>query len=370
MVIQSDGKIVVAGFVGSSSDFALARYGVDGSLDSGFGSGGTVSTNFASLHDEINAIALDGSGNIVVAGYARQSNGNFDFALARYTPAGVLDASFDTDGMVTTAIGSGQDVAKAIAIQSDGKIVAAGFSYNGSNNDFAVARYNNDGSLDTSFDSDGMVTTPVGSGLDEAYSIAIQSDGKIVVAGKTQGSNADIALVRYDTNGTLDTTFGGVDGIVIQDVNTAHNEGNAVAIQSDGKILVTGYGYDGAQGFLLLRYDTGGTLDLSFDDDGMVITHIGSQATGLSIAIAGDEKILVAGRASNGSNNDFALARYNADGSLDTGFDGDGTVVSAMGSATEDWGNAVGIQSDGKIVVAGFSGTTDHHDFAVARYNP
>jgi uncharacterized delta-60 repeat protein len=182
----------------------------------------------------------------------------------------------------------------------------------------------------------------------------------------------DIALVRYDTNGALDTTFGGGDGIVIQDVNSAHNQGYAVAIQSDGKILVAGYGVSsGSADFLLLRYGTVGTLDTGFGSGGIVTTPVGSSAdAGYAVKVAADGKIIIAGSASNGSDNDFALARYNADGSLDTGFDGDGTVVSAMGSSTEDIVRAVGIDGDGKIVVAGFSGTSDQYDFAVARYNP
>jgi len=118
----------------------------------------------------------------VVAGFSNNGS-NFDFALVRYNTDGTLDTSFDSDGKVTTAIGSGNDVAYSVAIQSDGKIVAAGYSDNGSNDDFALVRYNTDGSLDTSFDSDGKVTTAIGVSDDYANSVAIQSDGKIVAAG-------------------------------------------------------------------------------------------------------------------------------------------------------------------------------------------
>ena len=122
--------------------------------------------------------------------------------------AGDLDTSFDSDGKVTTEVGSTFDVARSVAIQSDGKIVAAGYSDNGSNDDFALVRYNTDGSLDASFDGDGKVTTAIGSGTDQAFSVAIQSDGKIVAAGDSyNGSNDDFALVRYNTDGSLDTSF-------------------------------------------------------------------------------------------------------------------------------------------------------------------
>jgi uncharacterized delta-60 repeat protein len=173
----------------------------------------------------------------VVAGYS-DNGSNDDFALVRYNTNGTLDTSFDSDGKVTTDIGSG-DIAQSVAIQTDGKIVAAGYSNNGSNVDFTLVRYNTDGTLDTTFDSDGKVTTAIGSGTDQARSVAIQSDGKIVAAGFTgEMGGEDVALVRYNTDGSLDTNFG-TGGKVTTVVGT-NDYAYSVAIQSDGKIVAAG----------------------------------------------------------------------------------------------------------------------------------
>ena len=164
------------------------------------------------------------------------------WALIRWlAAAGDLDTSFDSDGKVTTAIGSAMTLLRSVAIQSDGKIVAAGYSDNGSNYDFALVRYNTDGSLDTSFDSDGKVTTAIGSGNDSAFSVAIQSDGKIVAAGySTTVVTDDFALVRYNTDGSLDTSFDS-DGKVTTAIGSGDDDAFSVAIQSDGKIVAAGY---------------------------------------------------------------------------------------------------------------------------------
>ena len=234
VAIQSDGKIVVAGT--SAEYFSLARYTTAGALDTSF-SGDGVAGYFSSPVGEAYSVAIQSDGKIVVAGVS-----NDNFALARYTTAGVLDNSFDGDGKVTSDLG-GTDTGRSVVIQSDGKIVVAGQF---SNNNFALARYTTAGVLDTSFDGDGKLTTDFGS-VDNAYSVAIQSDGKIVVAGV---SNNDFALARYTTAGELDTSFSG-DGKLTQDfgqLDTAYS----VAIQSDGKIVVAGRGNSR---FALARFD-------------------------------------------------------------------------------------------------------------------
>ncbi len=383
MVIQSDGKIVVAGLSASGDyDFALARYDTDGSLDTNFGSSGKVITDISAsgYPDAGYAMALDGSGNLVVAGYVNTASNGLDFALARYTSGGSLDTTFNSDGIVTTDFSSASaDVGNAVAIGSDGTIVVAGRRGNNSAADFAIARYTSTGSLDMSFNDDGLVTTAIGSGLDEVYGVAIQSDGKIVVVGTSDSGtspnvNYDIALVRYNTDGSLDTLFGGGDGIVLWHGDVSQDEGYAVTILGTGEILVAGYAAmsTGGQDFALLRFTSAGVLDTGFGDgDGMVTTPVGgSHDIGQSIALQSDGKILVGGRSYNGSNNDFALVRYNADGSLDTDFDDDGVVSSAFGTSSDDTGRAVAVQGDGRIVVAGYSDTDGTKDFALLRYNP
>ena len=218
------------------------------------------------------AVAIQSDGKIVAAG---ESTDNF--AVVRYTTAGVLDTTFSTDGKVTTAIGSREDAAYAVAVQSDGKIVAAGKGDSGTaqedpNADFAVVRYTTAGALDNGFSTDGKVITDIGTNsVDEARAVAIQSDGKIVVAGSSGG---DFAVVRYTTAGALDTTFS-TDGKVTTDIGTNSVDwATAVAIQSDGKIVVAGYVGDIEDGgeFAVVRYNTDGSLDTTFGGDGKVTT--------------------------------------------------------------------------------------------------
>jgi uncharacterized delta-60 repeat protein len=371
VAIQSDGKIVAAGSSknGSNYDFALARYNTDGTLDTNFGTGGKVITAIGSSTDVAESVAIQSDGKIVAAGFSNNGSNN-DFALVRYNTNGTLDTTFDSDGKVTTAIGSANDAAYSVAIQSDGKIVAAGFSNNGSNNDFALVRYNTDGSLDTNFGTGGKVTTAIGSGIDIAYSVAIQTDGKIVAAGfsRSGGNNDDFALVRYNTNGTLDTTFDS-DGKVTTAIGSGADIAQSVAIQTDGKIVAAGYSNNGSNvDFTLVRYNTDGTLDTTFDSDGKVTTAIGSGTDqARSVAIQSDGKIVAAGFTGEMGGEDVALVRYNTDGSLDTNFGTGGKVTTAIGSGI-DIAYSVAIQTDGKIVAAGFNYNGSNFDFALVRY--
>ena len=241
VAVQGFGKIVVAG--SSDADFALARYTNAGALDTTFGTGGKVTTAIGSAGAVARAMAVQDDGKIVVAGSSRNVGDTDDFALARYTSAGALDTTFGTGGKVTTAIGTGNDYGRAMAVQDDGKIVVAGYSYVGFSSDIALARYTSAGALDTTFGTGGKVTTAIGSGNDFARAMAIDGDGKIVVAGSSRnvGDTDDFALARYTSAGALDTTFG-TGGKVTTAISsgTGADEANAVALQSDGKIVVAG----------------------------------------------------------------------------------------------------------------------------------
>ena len=386
VAIQSDGKIVAAGFSysGSEHDFALVRYNADGSLDTTFDSDGKVTTDLFNL-DAAFSVAIQSDSKIVVAGESYNGS-DYDFALVRYNADGSLDTTFGSDGKVTTDLWliSGIDIddehAFAVAIQSDGKIVVAGAAGFGNRDDIALVRYNTDGTLDTTFGTGnyGAVTTAIGSsGNDNAFSLAIQSNGKILVACDSfNSSDDDFALVRYNSDGTLDNTFGS-DGKVTTAIGSDDEQAFAVAIQSDGKIVVAGNSFDSDNGsgydFALVRYNTDGSLDTTFDSDGKVTTPIfnGFSFNGTdvaySVAIQSDGKIMAAGFSYSGSKHDFALVRYNTDGSLDTTFGSDGKVTTAIGSGT-DVARSVAIQADGKIVVAGYSHNGSNYDFALARY--
>ena len=360
--IQSDGKIFAVG-TANKNDFGVVRYNTDGSLDSLFDTDGIVVTGEIAGNGSLQSIALQSNGKIVAAGYS--SNGNdFDFAVARYNSDGNLDNTFDTDGKVVTQIGFSNDIARSSAIQTDGKIIVAGNTDNGKGSDFAVVRYNTNGSLDASFDTDGIVTTSFGTVSTFVYSVKIQADGKIVVAGSTgDGSTNDFALVRYNPNGSLDTSFD-ADGKLTTSISAGNDEANSVNCQPDGKIIAAGYSFNsGDSDFAIVRYNADGSFDTSFDTDGIVTTSIGSQDIINSIAVQANGKIIAAGYSTN-VNRDITLARYNIDGSLDTTFDSDGIVTTPVGPANS-YANSVAIETDGKIVVAG---GTDA-DFAVVKYN-
>ena len=359
-------------FLFGSLSYLLAQ---DGALDLTFNSTGYV-TFLGAGADYGKSVAIQPDGKIVIAGIC--NNGSYsDFGVVRYNSDGTIDTGFGTNGKVTTPVSPYNDGAYGAAIQSDGKIVVAGFASNGTSSDFAVVRYTSTGVLDNTFNTNGIVITPIVSNDDDmAYSVAIQPDDqKIVVAGfarlnGTLGGNYDFTVVRYNTDGSLDNTFGTAqNGKVTTDFGSPADIGNSVAIHG-GKIVVAGYAHIGTtDDFAVARYNSDGTLDNTFGTGGKVTTAVGTGTDrGYNVAIQSDEKIVVAGYAHIGSTDDFAVVRYNSDGTLDSSFDTDGKVTTAVGSGA-DWGYSAAIQLDGKIVVAGFA-TMTNNNIAVVRYNP
>ncbi len=367
VAIQTDGKVVVAGY--NEVGFTVVRYNVTGTLDNTFNLTGKVTTDIGSGADIAHAVAIQGDGKIVVAG-SSYNGSNDDFALVRYNANGTLDNTFSGDGKLTTSIGSQYDEAYAVAIQGDGKIVAAGSSYNSTNPDFALVRYNANGTLDNTFSGDGKLTTPIGSQYDEAHALVVQVNGKITVAGfSSNGSNYDFALVRYNADGTLDNTFN-LTGKVTTAIGSGTDRAQAEAIQGDGKIVAAGSSYNGSSNdFALVRYNTDGTLDNTFSGDGKLTTSIGVRDdVANAVAIQGDGKIVAAGSSILGTYDDFALVCYNVDGTLDNTFNLTGKVTTAIGGGT-DRAQAEAIQGDGKIVAAGYFDNGTNADFALVRYN-
>ena len=371
LALQPDGMIVVAGACsnGGDYDFCLARYLANGALDTNFNGIGKVITAIGNGNDGAYSIALRPDGKIVVAGSCLNGT-TYDFCLARYFASGALDLSFNGTGKVITAIGSGNDAAYGVALQPDGKIVVVGRCSNGTNTDFCLARYLASGALDLSFNSTGTVITTISSGNDVARGVALQPDGKVVVAGYcSNGTTYDFCLARYLASGTLDLSFNG-SGTVITPIGVGDDYAISLALQPDGKIIVAGVCSNGTNSdFCLARYLANGTFDTSFNSSGKVITPIGSgDDYGYSVALQPDGKIVVAGYCSNGANLDFCLARYLANGTLDTSFGSTGKVITAIGSST-DVANSAALQPDGKIVVAGYCSNGSNDDFCLARYD-
>ncbi len=371
VVVQPDGKIVVAGKstvtttpgAGGSLDFTVLRYNADGTPDAGFGTGGVATAGFpAGRTDEALDVALQADGRIVVVGTTQASvaaGGDVEFGVARFTADGRLDASFGAGGLVSTDFGPGSATANGVAVQPDGRIVVAGNARLDFNTDFALARYNPDGTPDASFGSGGRVTTNIAGGTraDLGLAVALAPGGKIVVAGRAElgGSRGDdFGLARYNPNGTLDSGFG-TGGVVTTDIGGGSQQANDVLVQADGRIVVAGYtgGSTGASDFALARYNGDGTPDASFGTAGTVAMDLSGQDDfGEGLAVQADGRLVVVGRRTSATFSDLAFARFNADGTLDASFGTAGTVaVDFFGAA--DLGQGVAVQPDGKIVGAG-----------------
>lgn len=372
VAIQPDGKVVAAGYSSGEGGnvFALARYTANGTLDSTFGSGGTVTTPIGSSSDIASAVVLQSDGKIVAVGYSAKGNfSDYDFALARYTAAGALDSTFGTGGIVTTPIGSADDHAWGAAIQSDGKIVVAGQSFTSpSESDAVVARYTSDGDLDSAFGTGGIVTTDIGP-LDGLSDVAIQPDGKIVGAGfGLIDDNSESVLVRYTDAGDLDPTFG--TGGIVTTITEAQDSAIAMALQPDGKIVAAGTSdNNGDPDFAVARFTSDGVLDTTFGTDGIATTPIRIWDALGAVAVQSDGKIVASGNSADGDfAYDLALVRYTSDGALDSTFGTGGKVTTPVGDGDES-AQALAIQPNGKIVAAGWSVTgTGSVGFALARY--
>ena len=324
IAIQDDGKIVLGGKAGT--DFGLARLNSDGTLDTTFGGTGTgrVSLSASSGTDEINSIAIDDvSGDIIVTGYADFNNS--DLIVARFDSDGILDATFAGGTGIATIETGGSDVGQTVRILGDRSILIGGtnnteFS-SSEDEDFVLVKLTEDGELDTDFGDAGIATIDLGLNDDELGDFIVQDDGRIVIVGTTTafGQNqTDLVVIRYEANGlALDPSFGtgGVTRIAIPATNET---GVAVALQDDGKIVVTGES-DGSD-VIVVRLDASGDPDNSFDSDGISVLDLGGTDVASDIAIGADGGILIAGTSDVSGGDDFTLLKVDQDGSLDTNF--------------------------------------------------
>ena len=387
VAIQADGKSVVVGTTYknndfSDEDFVVTRYNTDGMLDNTFGNRGKVRTDFPGLAAVPSSVVIQPDGKIVVAGGAFPLFtflGNFK--VARYNPNGSLDTSFGDGGIVTTIFPAGS-YASDVALQSDGKIIAAGTVFvdfiigESSDTDFALARYNPDGTPDATFGNDGQVTTDFLGFEDDAFSVLIQPDGKIVAVGSANDPATfyDFAAARYLSNGAIDTTFG-VAGKVRTDFGDQNfDRARSAALQPDGRIVAAGFAIShggGVQNFAVARYTSNGVLDTTFSRDGRTQIDFGTCCqSATKVLLQSDGKIIAVGGASGeSSDDDFLLARLSPRGKLDNTFGIGGEVRTSFGDLNGG-ANGAALQSDGKIVAVGFQATFSNQfaNFALARY--
>lgn len=371
LLLQSDGRLVAVGESkdGIGHDFTLARFDANGDLDPTFGGGdGVVRASPAGERSRAFAGVLPADGRIVVAG---QTEGMARFAVARFLPDGHVDLDYGVDGWTLTSIGSAA-AARAVAIQYDGKVVLAGTGTAPTGQaTFGVARYLLDGTLDLAFGGgDGYASPPIPSGYDDAigYAMALQGDGKIVVAGRANaGAEQSFALARFWPDGSLDTSFGG-DGWVIVIGGSSAGYGRALALQADGKIVVAGLAAPGAETLLAVgRFLTDGSLDPTFGAGGWVVTSAGPGDDVANAVIVGPNGRIVAAGSTGTANTDFALVRYRSNGSLDPSF-GAGGIVRTSFDTMQDVASGIARQADGKLVAVGYRTTTGTSQFALARY--
>lgn len=362
VALQSDGKIILGGTTSSTpNSYVTLRYLSNGTLDNSFSAAQVPTYGYTS--DSGPELLTQPNGSVTVSGVAKESAAasNAGCLTMRFTATGSLDTTFSSDGTVFTPMSGARDEARAMAVQTDGKILLGGVTAVG----ITVLRTMPDGSLDTSFGGDGRASLDFGSSCE---SIAVQTDGKVVVAGyryeqvPASGGNPsyssfDFIVGRFMANGDPDPSFG-TNGKVISDLGTGQDTAHSVAIQADGKILVGGYGLGQ---FTLIRYLPNGVVDTAFGTNGIVSTA--GTRYGTRVLVQPDGKILMGGSAYN--NGGFAVARYLADGTLDTTFDGDGLAEALIPDFYNGYTYTDMLrQPDGKLVIVG----GDYTKFAAVRF--
>jgi uncharacterized delta-60 repeat protein len=390
-------RFVIAWFLGvcAFASCTQSARAIPGALDTSFGQNGFAFVGFENAglgYAEVAGVAVQSDGKLVVAGNARTTGINFSqtaMVLARFNANGTLDTSFGTGGSVVAMFDT-SNTAAAIAIQpSDGKIVVAGYASGSAGTALVLARYTSAGAADSTFGNAGKATSPIGSG-GRIAAMAIQGDGRIMLAGTVvrSATGADFLLVRFLASGAPDTSFGstGLLPNLTASVTTdfgGQDHATSLAIRSDGTIVAAGQSQAFLDSyFVVARYSANGALDNTFGSFGRVATNFVASdhggATGdaaFGVAVQSDGKIVVVGRAETNTGlatTDIALARYNANGSLDTTFGTGGKVTTAFvptNNQVYDDAFAVVIQPDGRIVVAGYTGLAFEEVFAVARYN-
>jgi|GEM_PF-1320719 len=378
VAIQTDGKIVVTGSkydaTAHTSEYYVLRYNTNGTLDTTFNSTGVVLASIDKTKPNTAAdVKIQSDDKIVVCGTSYVGSYE-DIAIIRLNTNGTLDNTFNGTGKVTSGfLKSGSDVIQKLAVQSDGKILAAGYT---SSNNISLARYNANGTLDTSFSAKGYVTnnfqhTYFGNSFN-SLAVLSQTDGKVLVVGdyySSTSNNQEIFVRRYNASGTVDATFG-TSGMASLGINANWTFSNAAILQTDGKIMIVGSSYVGTDNvFTLVRFNTNGTLDTTFNGTGFLNTTISVSSTGNSILLQPDGKILVGGWITNGADRDLLLMRYNSNGTLDSTFNGNGKVTQGVGTGNDEI-LKLALQADGKIaVLSNYVNTSGNGRLALQRYN-
>ncbi len=373
VAVQPDGKIVMVGqayVTTSNRALAIMRFNADGTLDTTFGDNGRILNDYTTGGDQYRAVAIQPDGKILAAGYV---DGTRTRIVVRYNPDGTLDSSFGTDGIFTAPLAYSNNTVTQdnalLLLQPDGKILVAGTHKHEAGADrFGLYRLNENGTLDATFGNNGEASARFTAAApnfgDRPFGIELQDDGKIVAAGYANAD--DVAVARWNADGTLDTTFG-TEGKVTTDFGTTDASAWSMTIQPDGKILTAGRLLINSSDVLLVRYNTDGSLDTTFDDDGIATADFGLFDHAYKVFVR-DGKIITVGDTVQGFNGDFLIAQFNMDGSVDTSFGTNGAVKTTINNY--DFTYSATFSPDGKLVIGGFSqfSGTRGRDFTALRY--
>ena len=332
------------------SNFILARFNTNGSLDNSFGKSGFAITDAGSDNDMLLALAVKANGKIIAGGQSFRNNIS-QFALIQYNSNGVPDPGFGNNGIVITDFGNSCNIT-ALVLQND-KIIAVGNYFNGSTNDFALARYKANGAPDLSFNGTGMLTSDFGF-TDNPVSAAIQPDGKVVVGGYSVDAsyNSHFELARYTTQGILDNSFN-MTGFILTDFGHPLEWLSAIGIQKNGKIVAGGYSNDnnGIQNLAIEGFNSNGSIDSSFGTNGYVSTAFISADVGNFLTVTVDGNFLAGGYSFGAINVEFTVAQFKSNGSLVDHF-GDGGKLMSYYPGKDNIYSYVMAQSDGKVIVS------------------
>ena len=377
VAIQPDGKIIVVGVSdnGKSKEALILRYNSDGTLDSTFGKGGIVTYKGQTGRNSYGfGVALQSDGKAVVVGSTSMEK-SYDALILRYNTDGSLDSTFGIGGAATYKSGAkeSQDLSFGVALQPDGKIAVVSTSYTGKNYQALILRYNQNGTLDSTFGTGGAVTYSGPTNVNIwGRSIALQLDGKIIIVGVSYAAQkCDVLTLRYNSDGSPDKTFG-TEGAALSNCPVGgHDWGRALALQPDGKIIVAGNTrYSARLDGLVIRYNTNGTPDTTFGNGGVVNYKSPSNTNDWCRAavLQPDGKILIVGHSISGKRSSALALRYNSDGTPDSSFGKGGLFTSNCPSDSSSWTRAVAIQPDGKIVAVGYADIGKAKHLLVLRY--
>ncbi len=368
-VMQPDGKVVMVGYAynGTTNEFAVSRTNTDGTPDTAFGTGGVARHSVGTGTSQARAVVVQPDGKLLVTGYAIGA-GAQDTTVIRLNADGSLDTGFGTGGAAITAVVPGADQGRDLVLQPDGKIVVTGVASNGSNDDMVTLRYTAAGALDTTFGTGGKVIEALGTAEDAGNSVDVLTNGRIVVGGHTfDGAFDDAVIIRYDAAGARDGSFGS-GGLARLDIGSGHDRLLAIAAQSDGRIVGGGSSSNGTNDdFAVLRVDSAGVLDPTFSDDGWIRTPVNVTDVINGLDLMGDGRIVVAGATDDGTTTDVAVARYETDGRLDTSFSDDGVDRAALATGHDQARGAI-VGADGAIIAIGYRHNGSDWDFVARRY--